>query len=662
MKSNKKNNLIIVLTIILFAFILYGNTIQNNYSIDDDFVTNANPLIQKGVKGIGDIFTSRYMQKKQGQIFGYRPVTKSFYAVEYQLFGLNPHISHLINILIYALTGVFLFFLLKKLLKNYNTLFPLAVTLLFLAHPIHTEVVCSLKNREEMLSFLFSLIALYLFVKYTENQKITNILLGLLSFIIAYLSKKNAFTFAIIIPLVIYFFTNASLKKTIIIFALLATTVIIVIFVPRLYLLPNDSQIFFWQNPLIDEKNILNRISTGLYVLLFYLRLLIFPHPLRFYYGYDMLPVTNWSNVWVIISFVFYLSIFIYAIINFKKKHILSFTILYYLLTISVFSNILVLVTGIVGERLVYFSSLGFCIILAYLLFKIFKIDGQKKYVPVKSQYKLVCVLLIILIPYTIKTICRNRNWKDEITLYSHDIKYLKNSVKANGLYAGALMMNAEKNIVKLNQDIQNRTKNNIETEQARKQIKQDVELSIKHFKQALKTYPRTDIYLFNSLGTVYLNYYKDYDTALLYFKKSIKANPKNYMAYANLAYSYQMLNDYKKAIKYYKKAIDLNPEFIDAISQLAGLYNKSGEFDMAVNLNKRIMKIDSNSCTPYINTGNYYFMKNDTVTALSYWEKAVVKYPYNSKLCIILSRYFQEKGNLEKADYYYRRAKEVSK
>ena len=133
-------------------------------------------------------------------------------------------------------------------------------------------------------------------------------------------------------------------------------------------------------------------------------------------------------------------------------------------------------------------------------------------------------------------------------------------------------------------------------------------------------------------------------------------------MAYANLAYCYQMLNDYKKAIKHYKKAIDLNPEFIDAISQLAGLYNKAGELDMAVNLNKRIMKIDSNSYVPYINIGNYYFMKADTVTAVSYWEEAVVKYPYNRKLCIILSSYFQKKGDLEKANYYYRKSNESGK
>jgi|AntAceMinimDraft_17_1070374.scaffolds.fasta_scaffold01072_1 tetratricopeptide (TPR) repeat protein len=668
MKSNKKNNLIIVLTIILFAFILYGNIIKNDYSFDDDFVTNTAPLIKKGIKGIPQIFTSLYSDRNKLE-YGYRPIAKSTFAVEYQLFGLNPHISHLINILIYAFTGIFLFFLLKKLLKNYNILFPLAITLLFLAHPVHTEVVCCLKNREDLLSFLFSIIALWYFIKYTEsgsaqatkNKKIRNILLGLLSFIIAYLSKKNAVTFLIIIPLVIYFFTNTSLKKTILLFGLLIITVILVIFIPKLYLPVINSQKFFWQNPLFFENNFLIKFSTGMNVMLFYLKLLIFPHPLIYYYGYNMLPVVNWSNVWVIISFIFHLSIFIYAIINFKKKHILSFAILYYLITISVFSNILIPIACIVGERLIYFSSLGFCIILAFLLFKITKTDIHKDYIPFKKNNKIIILLVIILIPYSIKTIYRNKDWKDYITLYKHDIKYNIKSVKANELYAGALMINAKNNIVKLNRDVQNRTKNNIETEQAKKQIKQDVELSIKHFKQAIKIYPLHTSSL-NNLGLIYLKNYNQYNKAVYYFKKAIDASPENYMAYANLAYSYQMLKDYKKAIKYYKKSIDLNPKFTGAISMLANLYNELGNFENAVDLNKKIIEIDNTTDKPYVNLGNYFLMKSDTVTAVFYWEKAIEKMPVNYRLCINLSRYFRQTGNLKKADIYYKKAIKAQK
>ena len=52
-----------VLFIVAFTFILYGNTIPNKYAIDDPIVTN-NPTIQKGIKAIPEIFTTRYRIKE----------------------------------------------------------------------------------------------------------------------------------------------------------------------------------------------------------------------------------------------------------------------------------------------------------------------------------------------------------------------------------------------------------------------------------------------------------------------------------------------------------------------------------------------------------------------------------------------------------------------
>ena len=159
----KRDNLLIIGFFIVFAFILYGNTIQNNYSIDDDYVTFSDPTVRKGIKAIPEIFTSLYANVYDAgkEIkFGYRPVVKTTYAIESEFFGANPHISHLINILLYALTSILLFFLLRRFFKESHILFPLLVTTLFMAHPVHTEVVSSLKNRDELLSFMFNIIFL----------------------------------------------------------------------------------------------------------------------------------------------------------------------------------------------------------------------------------------------------------------------------------------------------------------------------------------------------------------------------------------------------------------------------------------------------------------------------------------------------------------------
>ena len=122
--------------IFALVFVLYGNSIRNNYALDDNYVTVTtpekpnNPRIEKGIRGISKLFTTHYVESGS-QSFEYRPLVLVTFAIEYQLFGSNPHVSHFISILLYAITCVLLFKLLCRLFKNYNPVFPLLVVFLF---------------------------------------------------------------------------------------------------------------------------------------------------------------------------------------------------------------------------------------------------------------------------------------------------------------------------------------------------------------------------------------------------------------------------------------------------------------------------------------------------------------------------------------------------
>ncbi|MEZ5054780.1 MAG: hypothetical protein R2807_08505 [Chitinophagales bacterium] len=145
--------------LILLAFVLYGNTIFNEYSLDDRLIVTENPYVQNGLAGIDDIFKSNYFQSKDVTL-DKRPVTVSTFAIEYQFFGANPHVSHFINVLLYALLLIVLFQTLKRVFKldTLHYLLPFLATILYAVHPIHTEVVASLKNRDELLVMLFGLL------------------------------------------------------------------------------------------------------------------------------------------------------------------------------------------------------------------------------------------------------------------------------------------------------------------------------------------------------------------------------------------------------------------------------------------------------------------------------------------------------------------------
>src|SRR5579863_2825829 len=132
----------IVIGLAIFTFILYGNSIMHNYTLDDDIITRRNTFVQQGISGIGHIFSKGFLYGFNGaNDQSYRPVTLTSIAIEKQFFGNNPHVHHFFNVFWYAITAIFLFLTLAKIFRKYNYVVPLLITLLFIAQPVHTEVV-----------------------------------------------------------------------------------------------------------------------------------------------------------------------------------------------------------------------------------------------------------------------------------------------------------------------------------------------------------------------------------------------------------------------------------------------------------------------------------------------------------------------------------------
>ena len=147
------------LLIFVVAFLLYANTLTHEYTQDDAIVIYDNMFTTKGFSGIPGIlkydtfFGFFKVEGKDKLVAGgrYRPLTLVMFAVEYAIFGKSPFIGHLGNVLLYGLLGIVLYLLLLKLFRAREdiplaALFALVITLFFIAHPIHTEVVANIKG------------------------------------------------------------------------------------------------------------------------------------------------------------------------------------------------------------------------------------------------------------------------------------------------------------------------------------------------------------------------------------------------------------------------------------------------------------------------------------------------------------------------------------
>lgn len=204
------------------AFIIFINSLGNNYNMDDELVTRNHKLTSQGLSGLSEIFTSPYYSDDMGYSYGYRPIVHLSFALEHDLFGESPGVGHFINVLLFALSGIYLFRLFNLLFGEKNYLYSFLACMLFIIHPIHTEVVDSLKNRDEILAVLFSLISSIQLIKFVTNKSFSNLFWTVVTFLLAILSKKSMYPMIIIVPTAIALVKTVPFKHLILATSILA--------------------------------------------------------------------------------------------------------------------------------------------------------------------------------------------------------------------------------------------------------------------------------------------------------------------------------------------------------------------------------------------------------------------------------------------------------
>lgn len=647
-------NQLISCLLIIFCFVIYGNTINNKYALDDNYVTSVDPRspnlkVQQGIYGIKEIFTSYYIENNN-QRFEYRPIVLATFALEYQFFGRNPQISHFFNVLIYAITSVLLFVILSKLFSRYNYLFILIITLLFISHPIHTEVVSNLKSRDELLSFLFGMSALYLFLKNSNDIKWIQIIVAILFLLLGMLSKITAVLFIALIPITIYFFTNIKTIK--VVFYLLASIIsyVILLIVKNNFLENNHPvrEFAFFENPIFFVNDLWSKIPFALYTMGYYIKLLIYPFSLSCYYGYNTIPFVNWANTVVWASLFFHTLIGGYALYILPKKNILSYGIIVYFIGIIPFSNILTPAVGIVGERFVYFSSFGFCIMLIYGFANVFKIDFTQYTLKIKKINSIFLVVICtILFLFSIRTITRNKVWYDKLTLFRNDVKSMPNSYFLNYFVA--------QTIFERMQSIQNSPNKNVMLIESKNHFKKAAELLEEGLKSNI-----TDYYSMSTLGTIYANYLNDVESAIPWFNQSLTVNPKYDVARFNLIFCYEKKNLTDSAITLYQNMIEEGSKFLPVYYQLHELLLKKNEFKKAIQINNKILTLYPKDVKLYVNLGNAYILDKDTTNGLVCFEKASAIPPFDHILIQNVANVYYAIGDTLKATQFGKKAKIV--
>jgi len=452
MMSFFQNTRNVYVFLLILAGLLYANSLGHGFVLDDEAVILKNQFVRQGIDGIKDIFLhdsfSGYQSIGESQSIleggRYRPLSLGFFALIFSFFGENALPFHLFNIVLYVLTGLLMFRVLEVMLKDIKEArwIALLTSVLFLVHPIHTEVVANIKSADELMSFLFGLLFLLSLFHWFDKKKTIYILLSPALLFLACLSKESAITLLATAPLAIWYFRKADFKK-ILVLILPSLVAAIVYLLVRHQILgdqlsgtimhdPMNNPFLEWNGQAWVQCHPIVKVATLLYVFAKYVWLMLVPFPLTHDYLYIPLNMFIILSRIVWIGLLLLLAMSFYGIKSIFKKKIAGFGVLFFLVSLIPVSNLFFPVGTFMAERFLYLPSLGFLLAVSAKAIQM---------IPEHNRRWLWWASSILIIFFSILTIKRNAAWKSNETLMLTDVKVAPMSAKLQ-LGAGTILLN----------------------------------------------------------------------------------------------------------------------------------------------------------------------------------------------------------------------------
>lgn len=581
--SKEKPSWVYLLIFILVVFIQYGKTLSYGFVWDDKIVIEENPRIKKGLSSVPDLFRKFKSIYRHDQ-YGYRPITLTTFAIEIEMWGVNPYYHHLMNLLYYALVCFVLFIFISRLFHDYIRLFAFLAVLLYAVHPLHVEVVANIKSRDELLVVLFGTLSLIFYLRFLRNSKWVHLAVSILFYVLAFLSKENAVTLTLIYPLV-YFYEKreapfANLKK--LIFSNVHIVLLFLLSIMAFYFSESSElgkDLIAEQN-VVKEDDILgnslfhtdgffSKLPTVIIILFMYLKLFILPWPLVFYYGYNQVPLQSWSNplVWLLIVL---LSAMAYLIYRFRHKNPeLWFGALFFLASLSIYMHIIRKLSDTMADRFMFLPSMGLSVILVGAVGIITKTSwsqisqSDKKIKPaiVKKNRKSLWIIVIVSLVFAFLSYKRSDVWQSDEKLVFGDMPNLPDVSRVHYYYANILWTQIKNNPSK------------------RVKLEKDM---IAHYQRSIEIAPPYVYYARMELATYYSSvgmYQEAYDL----FAEINTYFPNRGPVLLNLAQGLINLNRYDEAIPLLLRTKELAPHYSAVPYLLTLSYAKMQEFDKAM-------------------------------------------------------------------------------
>jgi tetratricopeptide (TPR) repeat protein len=616
--------------IIVIVFVLYFNALGNGFVYDDRVFIVKNPLI-RSISNVSGIFSTHYWYASSGETASahllYRPLSILSFALNYRINGLDPFGYHFVNIVLHLVNSLLVYLLIYLIIKQ--PVLAALVAILFAAHPVHTEAVTYVSGRSDLLSAGLMLLAWFFYVLRQETEGSRRMYLSLFSmgaFLGALMSKETALVLLGVLlcyewirQLVIAQHGRdhksvasaflARLRKDWIIYLGFAAVAVVYFGLRFLVLHPLADR----ATPFIlVHEDLYERFLLSLKVLGKYLVLTVFPWGLSPDYSFNQVPVPATVFEWEVLLALAVLGSVLGAA-RWAMRTIPWVAFGMFLFFLSLFPAVNGWIV-ILAERLLYFPSLGFCLAVGAVGMRIWE-QGSTRI----QRYSLAIGGAFILVIAGYLTVDRNRDWANDLALWSRAVQTVPMSAKVHNNLGVAFLDNGKPN------------------------------LAIQGFQDAIRILPRYAMAHFNLAGAyasvgqlheatqVYLGllqiaprfvqarlqlgvlYFRQgkLNEAILEYQKALKVDSRSAMGHHLLGNAYGAQGRYREAIEEFQQVLQINPESADSYEGMAMAYMASGERDRSIQAFEAALRIDPARAEPRLFLGGLYLQRGNVDAAI---------------------------------------------
>jgi tetratricopeptide (TPR) repeat protein len=500
--------------------VVFGKAVHYDFiNYDDNRYVYENDHVRRGLTYDGLIWAFTHFHSEN-----WHPLTTISHMVDCQLFGIRPGGHHLVNVLLHSIVVIGIFLVLEQASGlAWRSAFVAAV---FAVHPLRAESVMWISERKDVLSGIFFVLTLALYIWYARQPGTLRYLLVTLSFVCGLMSKPMLVTLPFVLFLLDYWPLKrlggeepTSLRQLIIeklpLGVLSAGACIVTVLAQR----PTQSSLI--------AVPMLIRIENAIVAILTYLGQLFWPVDLAVFYPYsrhyyNAIPIFAATVTIVAITAL----VWIYR----KTHRCLLVGWLWYL-------GMLVPVIGLVqvglqshADRYTYLPQIGILTALTWAI-----CDLTKKW---RYRNQLLSVSFGVVI--ALVGACGYRQasyWKDSISLWAHTLKVTKDNDRAHLCMAEALLQKG-------------RLQEAIEHSQAAVDIRPE----------NAGAYGRIPVVLTNRQAS----------TAMAYWRERIKANALDTDAHNNLGVLLIQSGDPKAAVLEWESTLAIKPNDGNAQNNMA--------------------------------------------------------------------------------------------